>query len=169
MNINITAKNTELTDALKSYIEKKIGKLEKLCTKIISTNVVISVERYRHTVDVKINAAGEIIKAKEMSKDMYSSIDLVYDSIEKQLKKFKEKLQAKDKGSKEEIGTETPSYREPAIVHKEFIPKPLTVEEAIMKLDDNDSQFVVFNSSENGKVCVVYKKKSGNFGLIETR
>jgi len=169
MNISITAKNTELTDALKDYIEKKIGKLDKLCTKIISTDVVISVERYRHTVDVKMNAAGKIIKTKEMSKDMYSSIDLVYDSTEKQLKKFKEKLQEKSKNPKGNEVTEAPSDNETLIVREEFIPKPLTIEEAIMKLDDKNNQFVVFNNSENGKVCVVYKKKSGNIGLIETR
>jgi len=169
MNINITAKNTELTDALKNYIEKRIGKLDKLCTKIISTDVVINVERYRHTADVKMNAAGEIIKAKEMSKDMYSSIDLVYDSMEKQLKKFKEKLQAKSRNSKKDVFVESSSDDETLIVHEEFIPKPLTVEEAVMKLDDKNSQFIVFNSSENGKVCVVYKKDSGNIGLIETR
>ena len=169
MNISITAKNTELTDALRNFAEKKLGRLNKLSTRIIGIDVVLSVEGYRQIADVKINVAGKIIKAKEMSNDMYSSIDLVYDSAEKQLKKFKEKLQEKGKNSKGNKVTEAPSDNETLIVREEFIPKPLTIEEAIMKLDDKNNQFVVFNNAENGKVCVVYKKKNGNIGLIETR
>ncbi len=169
MDINITAKNTELTDNIRKYIEKKLSRLKRIDNRIISVDVVISVERYNHIVDVKIKTPIDLIKAKESSKDMFSSVDLIYDTLERQLKKSKEKIRAKKRA--EELISETPEpeAETPIIVEEEFIPKPLTLEEAIMKLEENEKHFVVFNNAENSKVCVVYKKKNGNIGYIVTR
>ncbi len=170
MKITISAKNTELTDSIKNYVEKKIGRLERKIDNIISSDVVLRVEKYRHIANVKMNVAGEILKAEEASKDMYSSIDIVYEVLEKQIEKLKDKMRSKKRGMQNEIyQQETPSSREPTIIEEEFIPKPLTIEEAMIKLDEDDKQFIVFNSSENGKVCVLYRKKNGDFGYIVTR
>jgi putative sigma-54 modulation protein len=170
MKITISAKNIELTDALKEYVEKKIGRLDRKIDGTIYADVVLKMEKYRHIADVKLNVDGEIIKASESSKDMFSSIDLVYEVLEKQIEKMKDKLyKSKRRQSQQEQFISTPTEREPIIVEEEFIPKPLTVEEAIIKLNEEDKYFVVFNNSENGKVCVIYKKKNGDYGYIVTR
>ncbi len=170
MKITISAKNTELTDAIKGYVEKKIGRLERKIDHIISSDVVLSVEKYRHIANVKMNIAGEIIKAEESSKDMYQSIDLVYEVLEKQIEKLKDKMRSKKRGAKSEsFAQNSASSIEPTIIEEEFIPKPLTIEEAMIKLDEDDKHFIVFNSAENGKVCVLYRKKNGDFGYIVTR
>ncbi len=172
MQITMSAKNTELTDSIKNYVEKKIGRLERKIDNIISAEVVLSVEKYRHIANVRLNVSGEILKAEESSKDMYSSIDLVYEVLEKQIEKFKDKIRSKKRGSQGEtfaLETTDTTSKEPIIIEEEFIPKPLSVEEAIMKLDEDDKHFIVFNSSENGKVCVLYRKKNGDFGYIVTR
>jgi putative sigma-54 modulation protein len=171
MQITISAKNTEITDAIRNYVEKKIGRLERKIDNIISADVVLSVEKYRHIANVRLNVSGEILKAEESSKDMYSSIDLIYEVLEKQIEKFKDKMRSKKRGASEEAfsATSETTSREPVIVEEEFIPKPLSIEEAMIKLDEDDKHFIVFNSSENGKVCVLYKKKNGDFGYIVTR
>ncbi len=170
MQITISAKNTQLTDAIRNYAEKKIGKLNRKIDNIISADIVLSVEKYRHIANVKLNVAGEVLKAEEVSKDMYSSIDLVYEVLEKQIEKLKDKLRSKKRNAQEELySTAQTSTREPVIIEEEFIPKPLSVEEALIKLDEDDKHFIVFNSSENGKVCVLYRKKNGDFGYIITR
>ncbi|WP_035588265.1 ribosome hibernation-promoting factor, HPF/YfiA family [Hippea jasoniae] len=170
MKITITAKNTQLTDSIKNYVEKKIGRLERKLDSPVSAEVVLSVERYRHIADVKLNIDGEIMKATESSKDMYSSVDLVYEVLEKQIEKMKDKLyKSKRRQSSQSEYVSQPTEREPVIVEEEFIPKPMTPEEAILKLNEEDKHFVVFNNSENGKVCVIYKKKNGDYGYIVTR
>lgn len=170
MKITISAKNTELTKSIKDYVEKKIGRLERKIDANVTADVVLSVEKFRHIADVKLNIDGDIIKATESSRDLYSSIDLVYEVLEKQIEKLKDKLyKSKRKAAQQEELIQTTTEREPVIVEEEFIPKPLTVEEAIMKLNEEDKHFVVFNNSENGKVCVVYRKKNGDYGYIVTR
>ncbi len=170
MQITISAKNTELTDSLKRYVEKKIGRLERKIDNIISADVMLSVEKYRHIANVKMNVAGELIVAEESSKDMYSSIDLVYEVLEKRIEKLKDKMRSKKRVSQEELYSKPEERtREPRIIEEEFIPKPLTLEEAIMQLEEGDQHFVVFNSAENGKVCVLYRKKNGDLGYIITR
>ncbi len=170
MKITISAKNTELTKSIKDYVEKKIGRLERKIDANVTADVVLSVEKFRHIADVKLNIDGEIIKATESSRDLYSSIDLVYEVLEKQIEKFKDKLyKSKRKAAQQGEPVQPAAEREPIIVEEEFIPKPLTVEEAIMKLNEEDKHFVVFNNSENGKVCVIYRKKNGDYGYIVTR
>ncbi len=170
MKITISAKNTELTKSIKDYVEKKIGRLERKIDANLTADVVLKVEKFRHIADVKLNIDGEIIKATESSRDLYSSIDLVYEVLEKQIEKFKDKLyKSKRKAAQQEESVQPAAEREPIIVEEEFIPKPLTVEEAIMKLNEEDKHFIVFNNSENGKVCVIYRKKNGDYGYIVTR
>ncbi len=170
MKITISAKNTELTESIKGYVEKKIGKLDRKIDANITADIILKIEKFRHIADVKLNVDGEIMKASESSRDLYSSIDLVYEVLEKQIEKFKDKLyKSKRKTTQQEEFAKTNTDREPVIIEEEFIPKPLTVEEAIMMLNEKDKHFVVFNNSENGKVCVIYRKKNGDYGYIVTR
>ncbi|MCD6132925.1 MAG: ribosome-associated translation inhibitor RaiA [Deltaproteobacteria bacterium] len=164
MNLSITAKNIEVTDALRGYVEKKMSRLEKI-TDINEIWVTLSVEKYRQIVDVKLNADGEIIKAKETSKDMYTSVDLVYEVLERQLRRLKERYEDRRKitASKTEITTE------PRIIMENFTLRPMSVEEAVTYLEAAKEQFMVFENVENGKVSILFCKTDGNYGLIETR
>ncbi|MCD6223488.1 MAG: ribosome-associated translation inhibitor RaiA [Deltaproteobacteria bacterium] len=164
MNLNITAKNVELTDALRNYVEKKMNKLEKIAN-INETQVILSVEKYRQIVDVKLNANGEIIKAKETSKDMYTSVDLVYELLERQLRRLKERYEDRRKVTT----TITEISAEPQIIKENYNLKPISIDEAVMQLNANEQQFIVFKNTENDKVNVLFRKASGNYGLIETR
>ncbi len=103
MKITISAKNTELTKSIKDYVEKKIGRLERKIDSNVTADVVLSVEKFRHIADVKLNIDGDIIKATESSRDLYSSIDLVYEVLEKQIEKLKDKLyKSKRKAAQQE-------------------------------------------------------------------
>jgi len=159
MNLSITAKNIEVTDALRGYVEKKMSRLEKI-TDINEIWVTLSVEKYRQIVDVKLNADGEIIKAKETSKDMYTS-----EVLERQLRRLKERYEDRRKitASKTEITTE------PRIIMENFTLRPMSVEEAVTYLEAAKEQFMVFENVENGKVSILFCKTDGNYGLIETR
>ena len=164
MNLNITAKNIEVTNALKGYTEKKMSKLEKI-TDINEIWVTLSVEKYRQIADVKLNADGEIVKAKETSKDMYTSIDLVYELLERQLRRLKERYEDRRKIT----ATKTETVTEPQIIVEDFSLKPMTAEEAVMQLQVTEQQFIVFENVENEKVSILFCKTNGNYGLIETR
>jgi putative sigma-54 modulation protein len=164
MNLKITAKNIEVTNALKGYVEKKMSKLEKI-KDINEIWVTLSVEKYRQIADVKLNADGEIIKAKETSKDMYSSVDLVYELLERQLRRLKERYEDRRKIT----ATKTETVTEPQIIVEDFSLKPMLAEEAVMQLQDTEQQFIVFENVENEKVSVLFRKTNGNYGLIETR
>ncbi|MCD6129760.1 MAG: ribosome-associated translation inhibitor RaiA [Deltaproteobacteria bacterium] len=164
MNLNITAKNIEVTNALKGYVEKKMSKLEKI-TDINEIWVTLSVEKYRQIADVKLNADGEIVKAKETSKDMYTSIDLVYELLERQLRRLKERYEDRRKIT----ASKTETVTKPQIIVENFSLKPMSVEEAVMQLQVTEHQFIVFENVENEKVSILFCKTSGNYGLIETR
>ena len=177
MNIQFVGKNVEITDALREVTEKKLNKLEKYFEKPIEGNVTFSTQRNNKTIEVTINLPGTIIRAEETSDDMYASIDKSIDILERQIRKYKTKLQKKYKeGQTIRFENVAPYNNEetkedpdkPTIVRrKKFFIKPMNYEEAVLQMELLGHNFFVFRSDVTDEISVIYKRKDGNYGLIE--
>ena len=172
MRFKITGKNIEVTEGLKKAIEDKIGKLDKYFSTEITANVTLSVERDRQKIEVTIPVKGSIIRAEEVSSDMYVSIDLVEEVIERQLKKYKNKIIDKHQNeaafAKEFIDNDYEPTDDVKIIRtKRFGIKPMDPEEACVQMELLGHNFYVFFNSETEEVNVVYKRKGNTYGLIE--
>src|SRR5699024_869066 len=181
MKITISGRNIDVTPGLKSAIESKLGKLEKYFTADTPMNVTLSVEKGRQKIEVTIPVKGSIIRSEQTSNDMYVSIDLVEEIIERQLRKYKNKLVAKSQGHTTaatpsgsirtefiESQEESPENDEIRIVRtKKFGIKPMFPEDACLQMELLGHSFFVFSNADTEEVNVVYKRKDGSFGLIE--
>ena len=175
MKIKIFGKNIEVTQGIKSAVEEKLGKLDKYFAEETRADVTLSVSRNDHKVEVTIPVKGNIIRAEEVSDDMYASIDLVEETIERQLVKYKNKLVDRQKGHREDfsmayIDTEYDDADEEAIKivrTKSFGIKPMDPEEACVQMELLGHNFFVFLNADTDEVNVVYKRKNGSYGLIE--
>ncbi len=174
MNFIISGKNIEITQGLKDNIEHKLGKLERYFTPDTEIIVTLSVEKERQKIEVTIPVKGDIIRSEQESTDMYVSIDLVEEVIERQLRKYKNKLVAKHQAGGNfnqtfvESEDEVADTDEIRIVRtKRFGIKPMFPEDACMQMDLLGHNFYVFSNAETEEVNVVYKRKDGSFGLIE--
>lgn len=174
MKLNFTGKNIDVTEALKEITEKKLGKLDKFFENDVEGNVVYSVERNWNIIEITINLPGTILRAEESSDDMYTSIDRAVDILERQIRKHKTKLQKRYQNGKtirfenviplkEERKDDTPEI----VRTKRFDMKPMNVEEAILQMELLRHNFFVFMNAESEQFSVVYKRKDGNYGLIE--
>ncbi len=174
MKMNFTGKNMEVTDALRDVTEKKLGKLEKYFQTDIAGNVTFSTEKNRKIIEVTINLPGTILRAEESSDDMYASIDKTVDVLERQIRKHKTKLQKRYQNNDTIRFDNVPSLSaeeeedKPRLVRrKRFGLKPMSPDEAILQMELLRHNFFVFMDSETEDVSVVYKRKDGNYGLIE--
>ena len=174
MNFIISGKNIEVTPGLKDSVISKLGKLERYFTPDTEIIVTLSVEKDRQKIEVTIPVKGDIIRSEQTSTDMSVSIDLVEEVIERQLRKYKNKLIARhQEGSafKQEFFEEEPaidSNDEIQIVRtKKFGIKPMFPEDACVQMELLGHDFFVFSNAETEEVNVVYKRKNGTFGLIE--
>lgn len=174
MNFIISGKNIEITTGLKDNIERKLGKLERYFTPDTEIIVTLSIEKERQKIEVTIPVKGDIIRSEQESTDMYVSIDLVEEVIERQLRKYKNKLVAKHQAGGNfnqtfvESEDEVADSDEIRIVRtKRFGIKPMFPEDACMQMDLLGHNFFVFSNAETEEVNVVYKRKDGSFGLIE--
>ena len=173
MNIQFVGKNVEVTDALREVTEKKLNKLEKYFQDIIVGNVTFSTQKNNKTIEVTINIPGTIIRAEETSDDMYASIDRAIDVLERQIRKYKTKLQKKYKeGQTIRFENVMPLQEDedngPKIVKtKRFTVKPMNYEEAVLQMELLRHNFFVFRSDQTDDISVLYKRKDGNYGLIE--
>ena len=172
MKFIISGKNIDITEGLKSAIEDKIGKLEKYFTPDTEVHVTLSVEKERKKIEVTIPVKGTVIRSEQVSNDMYVSIDLVEEIIERQLKKYKNKLiekqQNKDYFRQEFIEKDFVDEEEIQIVRsKKFDIKPMYAEDACIQMELTGHNFFVFVNAETGQVNVVYKRKGNTYGLIE--
>jgi putative sigma-54 modulation protein len=174
MRFEIRGKNIEVTDALKEYTTKRLSKLEKYFDDSRDAQVAMSVEGDRHKVEVTIPLNGIILRGEEASEDMYSSIDLVEEKLEKQLDKYKTKLNKSHRASglkkallDNPAGINTPADKFKIVRTKRFALKPMDEEEAIMQMNLLGHNFFVFFNANTDEVNVVYKRKDCNYGLIE--
>ena len=166
-------RNIEVTPGLREAVEDKIGKLDRYFTPDTEVNVTMSVQRERQNIEVTIPIKGSIIRAEESSNDMYVSIDLVEEVIERQILKYKKKLVDRKQSSPSFSDTflqedSVIADEEIKIVKtKKFAVKPMDPEEACLQMELLGHSFYVFLNSESDQVCVVYKRKGGTYGLIE--
>ncbi len=172
MRYTITGKNIEVTDGLRAAVYEKIGKLERYFSKDTDVTVTLNVEKGRQKIEVTIPVKGSIIRSEQTSTDMYVSIDLVEEVIERQLKKYKNKIidkkQSNSAFSDAYIQEEMEDPEEVRIIRtKRFAMKPMDPEEACIQMELLGHTFYVFRNSETDEVNVVYKRKDGAYGLIE--
>ncbi len=176
MKINVRGKNIDATPSLVDYAHKKLGKLDKHFEENADVQVVMSVIREEHIVEVTVNLNGMILRGEESTGDMYASIDQVVDKLERQIKKYKTRMhkQMRQKGvrpmseQQAALEAEEPEEDKPQVVRtKRFPLKPMTVEEAILQMDLLGHNFFVFANAETDAINVIYKRKDGNYGLIE--
>lgn len=172
MKFIISGKNIEITEGLRGAVEAKIGKLEKYFTKETEVQVTLSVEKDRQKIEVTIPVKGSIIRSEQTSNDMYVSIDLVEEVIERQLKKYKNKITDKHQSGgnfqPEFLEKEFPDEEEVKIVRtKRFDIKPMYPEDACVQMELLGHSFFVFFNAETEQVNVVYKRKGNTYGLIE--
>ena len=172
MKYVITGRGTNVTDGLRSAIEEKLGKLEHYFAPDTEVHVTIKVEKDRQKVEVTVPVKGHIIRAEQVSDDMYVSIDLIEDIIERQLRKYKTKIV----DSKQNVGSFTSEFMQEddyededvkVIRTKRFAVKPMDPEEACVQMELLNHSFYVFRNAETDEVNVVYKRKGGDYGLIE--
>ncbi len=171
MRFIITGRNIQLTPGLQQAVEEKLGKLEKYFQPDTEAQVTMSVEKDRQKIEVTIPVKGSLIRTEQVSADMYTSIDLVQETIERQLKKYKNKLTDRIQGQ----GSFTPAYLEEDFEEegtiniariKSFAVKPMDPEEACLQMEMLGHSFYVFRNSENDQINVVYKRKGNTYGLI---
>ena len=173
MRIKITGRNIELTEGLKAAVEDKLNKLEKYFTPDTEVNVTLSVEKERQKVEVTIPMKGSYIRSEQVSSDMYVSIDLVEEVIERQLKKYRRKLVTKQQNAaavfkQDFLDEKSEDDEEIKIIRtKKFDMKPMYPEDACVEMELLGHDFYVFINAETEDVNVVYKRKGNTYGLIE--
>ncbi|MBN1522816.1 MAG: ribosome-associated translation inhibitor RaiA [Candidatus Aureabacteria bacterium] len=180
MNITVTGRHVSVTESMREYAKEKIQKLEKFAPGlIIDAHVIMDVEKYRQNVEVTLKGKTFTIHAKEETGDMYSSIDILISKLEKKLRSIKEKLQNHHKKSTKEAETilhvlpqskKKDSAGETTITVKseKLDGKPLFLEDAILKLQESHSSFLVFVNAETNRVNVIHKITESEIGVIET-
>ena len=174
MRITITGRNIELTQGIKEAVEDKLSKLEKYFKPDTDVNVTLSVEKDRQKIEVTIPTKGHTIRAEEVSNDMYVSIDLVEETLERQLIKYRTKIISKKMNAavnfkaeylEEQIEEEDEEIK--IVRSKRYDLKPMYPEDACIQMELLGHDFFVFVNAETDEVNVVYKRKANTYGIIE--
>lgn len=172
MNIHFTGRHTNITPEISRYCERRVRSLEKALGQKIVADIILSVEKYRHKAEIKLKADKKNLNAVEETHDTFASLGLAFDSIEKRAKKEREKLRERKRRINRRKGVfSLPSEREErrgrVIRSQDFSPKPLTLEEALFQFDLENRDVFVFQKPGSEKWSVLYRRKDGNYGLVE--
>ncbi|NJD69379.1 MAG: ribosome-associated translation inhibitor RaiA, partial [candidate division NC10 bacterium] len=177
MQMTLTTRNIEMTDALRRYAEEKIARLQKFVNQITSVHVILSVEKHRQIAEVTLHVREHTIRGEESSSDLYSAIDLVADKLERQILRYKDKIvehsgrgRGRSHASEAAVPTEGESLTDddPRIVKtKRFAVKPLAPDEAAVQMSLLGHNFFVFRNARTHEVNVLYRRRDGDYGLIE--
>ena len=178
MNLQITGKRVDVTDAMKNYVEKKIDKISKRLKDVQEVVVTLRIERYHHIAEITISADRLTIRGEGNTADMYSSIDAACSKIEKQVRKYRSRIQSRRTPRPDKVREAMMTvydHRAMAreqdsriVVSVDRIPvKPMTLEEAVMEMDLMSQDFLVFKNAESDDINVIYHRRDGNIGLIE--
>jgi len=172
MNVNFTARQTHITPDLKKYCQKRLKSLEKFIGPLTEAGIILTVEKYRHRAEINVKARRSSLNVVEETHDMYNSLNLAFDNLEKRLKKEKEKSRERKRRKSRE--KETFSFppgseeKEKRIIRSQnYSLKPMTLEEAVLQFELNKREIFVFRKIGSEKWAVVYRRKDGNIGLIE--
>ncbi len=177
MQIAVTFRHMESSDAIRSYVEDKLARVKKYIDEPIDAQVVLSVQKkINHRAEVTMVAKGLTMKSTESKEDMYAAIDLMVDKIERQLKRYKDKLKKHkgDSGVQRRLektifaaASVDEENESPEIIQSHsFSVKPMSVEEAVMQMDLLNKEFLAFTDDRSEEMNVVYRRKDGNYGLI---
>ena len=174
MKFIISGKNIDITSSLRAAVEDKIGKLEKYFTPETEVHATLSVEKGRQKIEVTIPVKGTIIRSEQVSSDMYVSIDLAAEVIERQLKKYKNKFREEQQAGAASLrtdfierGIDLDDDEVKIVRTKRFDIKPMYAEDACVQMELLGHDFYVFCNAETDEVNVVYKRKGNTYGLIE--
>lgn len=174
MQTSVTFKNLDPSEHLKSYVTDKLDRFDKFLDNPAEANVVLSVEKFRHIAEINISGDRMTINGKEEVNDMYSAIDLVLNKLEKQIKKSKQKIREHRNNSKSKVmdavitesaAADDEAEKQVMVTHIDY--KPMDIEEAIMQLDLVKDNFLVFTNARTDHVNVLYRRRDGNYGLIQ--
>lgn len=165
----------EITPAIRDYVEKKIGKVTKYFDNVGDISVLLAVSKDRHIVEVTVPVQGVLLRGEESTMDMYTSIDLVIEKLERQIHKHKTKIQRRfrdDSLKADAFAAIPPAIVEdddeyPIVKKKKFVVRPMDVQEAIMQMNLLNHDFFVYRDSATNDVCVVYRRDDKKYGLIE--
>ncbi len=173
MQITVSGRNVELTDALRDHIEEKVGKLQRYFDFPLRPQVVLTVQKDTQRVEITIPLGGRMLRAETNTGSMYASVDQSVDKIDRQIRKYKTRINRKARQVEDPLVFQqnpdpAPEEEEPRVVRtKRFTMKPMDVEEAILEMNMLDHDFFMFTNSETEQVNVVYRRRDGNYGLIE--
>jgi len=181
MNVIVNGRNFEISNSVREYAQEKIHKFDKFLNDATEAVFTLSVDKYRHQAEVLIKAGKVQIQAEAVTEEMYSSIDEVLEKLDRQVRKHKDKAADRRKEGKKAasraeapLETQAPEPDETSdpenvvVIKKEkFAMKPMSPEEAAMQLSLLDKDFYVFRNDSNSRISVIYKRKDGDFGLIE--
>ncbi len=179
MQVSVTFRKMEPSDSLKSYAMDKAMRLKKYVAMPADVNVVLAKQKYRYIADIRVMSRGIVLRCEKNTQDMYSSIDLALDKIERQARKYKDKIREyKPVKLGEEIMIRHKVFDRESVEEEdgpkiiktsEFNSKPMSIDEAVMQMDLMDNDFLVFTNANTRNVNVVYRRNDGNLGLIEAK
>lgn len=176
MRIVFNFKNFDPSDHLRKYAKDRFGKLAKFMagTEDAELQVNLEVEKFRHIADIVLTGKNVHLSAREDSEDMYSTVDMVWDKLEAQMRKLRDKDKTRRRGN-ETVRMDVISFdkdqggkRRPVVQQTDhYEPKPMIVEEAALQLESTSNEFLVFLNADNERINVIYRRKTGDFGLID--
>jgi putative sigma-54 modulation protein len=179
MQTSVTFRHMDPSEPLKQHVLSKLERIRKFFPDPIRAQIVLSLERYRHKADIIITLHnGLAIKGKELTEDMYSAIDMVMEKIERQVRRYKDRIDSHRPAPGPEVlvhyevmepveaQAKSPEYK--VVKSSRFFARPLSIDEAVMQMNLLGNEFLVFTNAESRDVNVVYKRSDGNYGLIET-
>ena len=178
MKVQITARHVEVAPGLRSFMEARVAKLDKFIDGITDVHVIVSAEKFRQIAELKVHGRGGVyLTATEESDDLKASFQLAVDKVQKQArrqssKRIDRKRRAgappETEGTFEVLAPDSGDSPAPAVIEsRRFVVKPLTVEEAVMEIDEEKAEFLVFRNAAHGRTNVLYRRPDGNFGLID--
>ncbi len=175
MQTSFTFRNMEAAEWLKDYADKKLSKIERYMDKPVSATVTLSIEKFRNVAELKLSAKGINLQGREEAKEMTLAIDNVMDKVERQIKKYKQKTRNhKDVTSRSEnVDADADEYDEydensKVVETKKVILEPMSLEDAILEMDESRKMFVIYRDSSSEKVSIIYRRGDGKYVLIET-
>lgn len=172
MEILIRGTKVDVTDSMKGYVKEKLSKLDKyFVDQKIEANVLVKVHNYLQKIEVTIPLKTLILRAEEEQQDFYAAVDLVINKLERQIRKNKAKLQKRDRAKTKEFNIDDiiPIEEDEQVVkNKKIDVKPMNSEEAMLQMELSGHDFYMYKDSETNNICVLYKRKNGGYGILES-